>query len=184
MNTAKKTESYDTESVNLFPAKEGGRVSFLSALPVPDQNAGVQATKTECFNRTATTIHSQTERMDKEEDVVRQVLSSPVKADRTCQRATNPQDVPSNSVTVIPLSQGFGQNKKCNDQPFEARLEATKRKLQDAYLKERQAKKQRSIKVIEFKDLSKIEHRHKMNDRCCPKKRTNCKVKYTALPIS
>jgi len=184
MNTAKKSETYDSKSVNLFPAKEEGRVSFLSAFPVPDLNAGLQATKKECFNRTATIIHSQTEHVDKEEDVVRHVLCSPVKPDTSYKRATNPQDVPSKPVTVTPLPQGLEQNKKCNDQLFQARLETTKRKLQDAYLKEKLAKKQRCIKVIEFKDLPKKGYRHKMNDRCCPKKQTNCQAKYTALPIS
>ena len=173
MNSAKKSEIYDTESV-----------SFLSAFPVPDQNAGLRATKNECFNRTATPIHSQTEYIDKEEDVVRQVLCSPVKPDTSYKRATIPLDVPSNPVTVTPLLQGLEQNKKCVDQPFQARLETTKRKLRDAYLKEKLAKKQRCIKVIEFKDLPKKDHRHKMNYRCYSKKWMNRHVKYPAPPIS
>ena len=183
-NTARRSETYDSESINLFPAKEQGRVSFLFALPTPDQNARLQAIKTKCFNRTATTIRSQTEYINKEEDVVRQLLCSPVKPDTSNKRATNPLDVPSNPVTVTPLPQGFEQSKKCDDQLFQARLETTKRKLRDAYLEEKLAKKQRCIKVIEFKDLPKKDHRRKMNDRCYSKKWMNRQAKYTALPIS
>ena len=105
--------------------------------------------------------------------MVRQVLPSPVKPDKSYKRTTNLQDVPSNPVTMTRLPQGFEQNKKWNNQPFEAGLETTKRKLQEAYLK-----------VIEFKDLPKKDDCQKIIDRCCPKKWTNCLAKCTALPIS
>ena len=149
------------------------------------QNAGLRATKSDRFNRTASNIHSLAEHIYKLEDVVRHVLSSQVKPDKSYKSVANPQNVPRNPATVTPLPLGFEQNKKCNDQPFEARLETTKRKLQDAYVKEKLAKKQRCIKLIEIEDLPKKDLHHETTDRrCSSKKWTNWQARHPVMPIS